>query len=75
MPVSAQIERLRHELEGRYAGGWQVLSTDLYSLEGGEREAALDAVVAGKPSPFVLVGGQLVCSGVVEIEAVLAALA
>jgi len=74
MPVSVQVNRLRHELAIRFADGCQVIDTDLYSLEGAERDAALDAVVAGEPSPFVLVGGRLVCTGVVEIDAVIAAL-
>ena len=75
MPVSLQIERLRRELAGRFGDGFLVLSTDLYSLEGVERDAALDAMVAGAPSPFVLVRGRLVCTGAVEVPAVLDALA
>ena len=74
MPVSVQIDRLRRELASRFEGGFRVLSTDLYSLEGAERDAALDAVVAGEPSPFVLMDGRMVCVGAVEIDAVLAAL-
>lgn len=75
MPVSVQIERLERELSTRFGDGFSVLSTDLYSLEGSERDAALDAVVAGAPSPFVLVKGRLVCTGSVEARAVLEALA
>ena len=74
MPVSVQVDRLRRELAARFDGRYRVLDTDLYSLEGAERDAALDAVVAGEPSPFVLLDGRLVCTGAVELEAVLVAL-
>jgi hypothetical protein len=71
MPVSVQIARLERELASRSAEGVVVENTDLYSLEGTERDAALDAVVAGEPSPFVLMRGKLVCTGAVDTAAVL----
>jgi hypothetical protein len=74
MPVSLQIERLKRELFSRLGDGFVVLNTDLHSLEGDERDAALDAVVAGEPSPFVLVRGRLACAGAVDVPAVLDAL-
>jgi len=75
MPVSVQIERLRSELTARFGDGISVASVDLYSLVGADRDTALDAVVEGVPSPFVLLDGRLVCSGAVEVPAVLEALA
>ena len=75
MPVSVQIERLQRELLSRLGDGFSVLSSDLYSLEDRERDVALDALVAGAPSPFVLINGRLVCAGAVEVLAVLVALA
>lgn len=75
MPVSAQIERLNRALAAREGDGFVVLSADLYSLEGSELDAALDAMVAGASSPFVLIAGRLVCTGAIEVPAVLAALA
>jgi hypothetical protein len=74
MPVSAQMERLRRELAATGRTDVSVVDVDLYSLVGSERDVALDAVVAGKPSPFVLLGGHLVCTGSVEVPTVLAAL-
>ena len=68
MPVSTQIDRLRHELAGHGVEGVSVLDTDLYSLVGVERDAALDAVVAGEPSPFVFVNGRLVCTGGIDSQ-------
>ena len=75
MPVSVQIERLSRTLDDRFGGGFHVLSTDLYSLEGADRDAALDALAACEPSPFVLMNGQILCTGAVEVDAVLSALA
>ena len=51
-----------------------MLEVDLYSLVDADRDAALDAVVAGLESPFVLIDGQLVCSGAIDADAVLDAL-
>lgn len=75
MPVSAQMERLGRELERRQAGAFEIVQTDLYGLEGPGRDAAIDAVVAGEPSPFVILDGRIVCTGSVDIEAVAGALA
>jgi hypothetical protein len=74
MPVSVQIARLERELVSRQTEGFVVENTDLYRLVGTERDAALDAVVAGEPSPFVLMCGRLVCTGAVDTSAVLDAL-
>lgn len=76
MPVSVQIDRLRVELGDRFERAPAVVSVDLYGLDPGpELDAALDAVVAGESSPFVLVGGRVVCIGKVDIDSVVAALA
>ena len=74
MPVSWQIERLERELVNRLGDGFSVLNVNLYSLEGADRDAALDALAAGQASPFVLIHGQLVCAGAIEVAAVLEAL-
>jgi hypothetical protein len=74
MPVSLQIERLERELVERLGSGVSVVNIDLYDLAGAERDAALDAVVAGEPSPYVLMDGRLLCTGAVEVPAVLEAL-
>lgn len=74
MPVSAQVERLQRQLAESFGSRFEVLETDLYDLVGPDLEAALDAVVAGEPSPFVLAGGRLVCCGSVEVGPVVEAL-
>lgn len=51
-----------------------VLARDLLSLEGSERQAALDAmVVRGADVPMVLVDGAVVCSDGVDLDAMVAA--
>ncbi|MDO8963850.1 MAG: hypothetical protein Q7W30_05080 [Coriobacteriia bacterium] len=75
MPVPVQIENLRREIASRFGAGYSVVSTDLYGLQGAARHNALDAVVAGAPSPFVLIEGELVCTGVVEVGVIMDALA
>jgi hypothetical protein len=71
MPVSLQVERLKRDLAAHAGDALSVREVDLYSLEGADRDAALDAVVAGEPSPFVLIDGRLVCAGAIDSEAIL----
>ena len=73
MPVSMQIENLRRDIASRMSG-YTVELTDLYSLQGADRDVALDAVVAGEPSPFVLVDGELVSTGAIRAEQIVDAL-
>jgi len=79
MPVSLQVERLKRALAARASdagsdGTVTVLEAELYALTGADRDAALDALVAGEPSPYVLLAGRLVCAGAVDSAAVLGAL-
>ena len=73
-PVDLQIQRLARALEGKLLGGVRIISTDLTGLDDTERNATIDAMVAGVESPYVLVAGRLVCAGAIEIDAVLGAL-
>ena len=73
LPVSAQIDRLEQELHERIGDGFALYEVELEQLLGAQREAAFDAVVAGEPSPFVLIGERLVCTGSVDVAAVIAA--
>lgn len=75
MPVSLQVQRLRLDLARRVGDAVSVLEVDLYALTGADRDAALDALVAGAPSPYVLIGGRLVCTGAIDLEAIRAVLA
>jgi len=74
LPVSAQVARLKVQLADRDLGAASVDEVDLYSLREADRDAALDALVAGEPSPFVLIDGRLVCSGSIVLADVVAAL-
>ena len=67
--VRVMNERLR--AEGIEAS---VLERELLSLEGGERQIVLDAmVVRGADVPMVLVDGFVVCSDGVDLDAMVAA--
>ena len=67
--VRVMNERLR--AEGIEAS---VLERDLLSLEGGERQVVLDAMVArGANVPMVLLEGVVVCSDEVDLDAIVAA--
>lgn len=74
MPVEHQVGRLERALVSRGRDRVRVAVTDLLDLPEVERHAALDAMVADEPSPYVLIGGRMVCTGSVDVEAVLAAL-
>jgi hypothetical protein len=74
LPVSAQIDRLERELHERIGDGFALYEVDLEQLLGAQREAAFDAIVAGEPSPFVLIGERLVCTGSVDVAAVISAI-
>lgn len=74
LPVAAQVARLDRFLTETFGGRFEITTVDLYSLEGVARDEALDAVVAGKPSPFVLLDEHVVCSGAVDPDAVMAAI-
>lgn len=58
----------------RLGDGITVVEVDLLALEGAERHAALDAMVADAPGPYVIYDGRLVCSGPIDERAVLDAL-
>jgi len=75
MPLGLQAERLEQQQRARGLTRFAVSTPDLYDLNGVDREVALDAIIEGRPSPFVLVGGRLVCAGAVEVDAVMDALA
>jgi hypothetical protein len=74
MPLSWQAERLASDLFQRRGPGFSVLVTDLYGLIGPERDVAVNAIVEGKSSPFVLIQGRLACTGSLDLAAVLGAL-
>lgn len=74
LPVPVQIDRLERELSARLGRGFAVYEVELQQLIGAPRDVAFDAVVAGKPSPFVIVGDRLICAGAIDVDAVLEAM-
>jgi hypothetical protein len=73
MPIALQAERLEQQLRSRGVTRFAVSTPDLYDLDGADRDVALDAIVEGRPSPYVIIEGRLVCSGAVRFDEVLAA--
>ncbi|HET6351675.1 MAG TPA: hypothetical protein VFG89_06070 [Coriobacteriia bacterium] len=71
-PLAQQVERLRQALDEHWTGGYTLQIAELEDLDDSERHAVIDAVVAGDESPYVVVDGQLVCTGGVDPSAVLA---
>ena len=74
VPVSAQIDRLARELSAREGPAVCIYEVELEQLLGAQRDVACDALVAGEPSPFVLMGDLLVCTGSVDVQAVIEAI-
>jgi hypothetical protein len=74
LPVATQIERLRVALAAKGPGAPAVELTDLMDLSDLDRTVALDAMCAAEPSPIVVLEGRLVCTGSVDIPAVLGVL-
>ena len=75
LPVSSQVQRLKLALTERFGRAPEIPVVDLYELDPDEQGPAIDAVVSGELSPFVVVNGRLVCTGTVDVAAVLGALA
>lgn len=72
MPETWRAHVLRERLaaEGIEAA---VRVSDVYALEGDERHAALDVIVAERAGfPMVLVGGRVACHDGIEVDAVVA---
>lgn len=71
VPLATQAAQLAAQLEPHLGESFSVHITDLYDLAGADKDAALDAIGVGSPSPFVLVDGVLVSAGSLDAEAVL----
>jgi hypothetical protein len=74
LPLATQAERLAEQLRPHLGDGFMVHITDLYDLQGADKDAALDAIGAGELSPFVLVEGVVASAGSLDAYAVLKAL-
>lgn len=66
--------RVLHERLTAYGIAAEVRVSDIYTLEGAERHAALDAVVAEHAGfPMVIVDGCVACHGGIDVDAVMEA--
>ena len=68
------VENLTMALAPHLGSSFSVIEADLLGLQGADRIAALDAIVAGEPSPYVVCDGRLLCAGSVDVQAVLRSL-
>lgn len=48
--------------------------TDVFRIDGFERDAVLEALAAGEELPIAVLGGRVCCSGGLDAEAIAAAL-
>ena len=75
LPVSVQVDRLEEALSARFGHATAaVYEVELDQLLGTQRAVAFDAVVVGLASPFVLVDDEMVCTGSVDVAAVIEAI-
>jgi ABC-type microcin C transport system duplicated ATPase subunit YejF len=61
-------------LKDRFALDVRFEVADLYGLVGGERDAAVHAIAAGRDMPYVLVADEVICAGDLDIDRVAEAL-
>lgn len=73
MPAAWRVHVIAETLRERGITA-EVRETDIYGLTGGDRHAVLDAMIAGgEKYPMVLVNARIVCSGEIEMDAIIRA--
>jgi hypothetical protein len=72
------LQSLLQVLETRFTEGVghevRIEEADLYALVGSERDAAIDALVAGRDLPIIIVAGEVSCAGDLDVARILDAL-
>ena len=74
-PLQSLLQVLEARLGQRVGRDVSIEEADLYSLVGSERDAAIDALVAGLDTPLLMVAGRVVCAGDLDVGKVGDALA
>lgn len=74
-PLQSLLQVLEARLGQRVGRDVSIEEGDLYSLVGPERDAAIDALVAGLDTPLLMVAGRVVCAGGLDVGKVVDALA
>lgn len=68
MPLQWRLQVLGAQMRNELGVEVTFVETDLLGLVGGQRTAALDALVRGDVLPFAILGDDLVCAGSLEAE-------
>jgi len=75
MPADWLVRTVEDRLAQEGIGPAEVVAAEIYELSPEQTTAILDEMVGGAPFPMVLVGERVVCTGGVDLEAVLEAAA
>ena len=74
-PLQSLLQVLEARLGERVGRDVSIQEADLYALVGAERDAAIDALVAGLDTPLMMVAGRVMCAGELDLDKVRDALA
>jgi hypothetical protein len=75
MPLEWRLQVLGARLKERVECDVRIDEADLYTLDGADRGAAIDAMATGMEPPFVIVAGRVVCEGDFDVDLIVQALA
>lgn len=73
MPVDMLAKMLEESLSSAGVGPAEVITAEIYQLSPQASTVVIDEMVAGAAFPMVLVGDRVVCTGGVDLPAVLEA--
>lgn len=75
MPLQWRLQVLETGLTKRLGTEVRVVEADLYTLDGPVRERVIDALAVGADMPYVVVGDDVVHTGVLVIDEIVDAIA
>lgn len=73
MPAEWFVSAIEERLAAAGKADTQVITAEIYQLTPGESTVVIDEMVAGSEFPMVVVGDRVVCTGGVDLQAVLEA--
>jgi hypothetical protein len=65
--LQSLLQVLEARLGERLGRDVSIEEADLYALVGSERDAAIDALVAGLETPLMMVAGRVACAGDLDL--------
>ncbi len=72
MPLRWRLQVLEADIAPRFSGVVRFVEADLFGLSGRQRSAAIDALTKGSVLPFVIMDDQMVCSGKLDPDTIVA---